>query len=158
MYDPLIVTLEHAFDIRVEFTADRGTFGPLPGGHSQGYTPTSGGQIYGPRLSGRVVPYSGADFAVVRPDGVIENNSHYLLETDDGTRIYIRNNGYLVRAADPANARISNGTPQPDYFRFTPTFKVPEGPHDWLMRSVLIGAGERRSDPDHSFFRYYLVG
>lgn len=158
MYDPLHVTLEHAFDIRVEFTADRGAFGPLPGGHSQGYTPTSGGRIYGPRLSGRVVPFSGADFAVVRPDGVIENNSHYLLETDDGTRIYIRNNGYLVRAADPATARISNGTPQPDYFRFTPTFKVPEGPHDWLSRSVLIGAGERRSDPDHSIFRYYLVG
>jgi hypothetical protein len=33
-----------------------------------------------------------------------------------------------------------------------------EGPHDWLSRPGLIGAGERRSDPDHSILRYYLVG
>jgi len=156
MFDPLDVALEHMFDIHVDFTADRCTFGPLPGGHSQGYTPTSGGRIYGPRLNGVVVPNSGADFATVRPDGVIEINSHYLLETDDGTKIYSNNSGYLVSAKRGA-ARVSNGTPQPDYFRFTPTFKVPEGPHDWLARSVLIGAGERRSNPDHSIFRYYLA-
>jgi hypothetical protein len=157
MFDPLAVSLEHVFDIRVEFSDDRCTFGPLPGGHSQGYTPTTGGVISGPRLSGRVVPNSGADFATVRPDGVIEINSHYLLEADDGTKIYIRNNGYLVRASAGSD-RISHGTPQPDYFRFTPTFRVPQGPHDWLARSVLLGAGERRSNPDHSIFRYYLVG
>ena len=32
----------------------------LPGGGAQGYTPCSGGTIYGPRLSGKVVPDSGA--------------------------------------------------------------------------------------------------
>jgi hypothetical protein len=155
-YDPLEVSLEHVFDIRVDFTANRCIFGPLPGGHSQGYTPTSGGRIYGPRLNGRVVPDSGADFAAVRPDGVIEINSHYLLETDDGTKIYICNRGYLV-SAKPGEAQLSHGTPQPAYFRFTPTFKVPAGPHDWLARTVLLGAGERRSDPDHSIFRYYIA-
>jgi len=156
MYDPLSVSLEHAFDLRVDFNDERCIFGPLPGGHKQGYTPTIGGKIYGPKLQGHVVPNSGADFAVVRPDGVIEVNSHYLLETDDGTKIYISNKGYLVPAR-PGEAQVSNGTPQPAYFRFTPTFKVPAGPHDWLMRSVLIGAGERRSNPDHSIFRFYLV-
>ena len=98
MFDPLAVSLEHAFDIKVEFDDNRCIFGPLPGGHSQGYTPTTGGRIYGPRLSGRVVPNSGADFATVRPDGVIEINSHYLLAVDDGTKIYICNRGYLVMA------------------------------------------------------------
>jgi len=156
MYDPLSVSLEHAFDIRVDFDDKRCIFGPLPGGHSQGYTPTIGGRISGPRLQGHVVPNSGADFAVVRPDGVIEINSHYLLETDDGAKIYISNKGYLV-PAKPGEAQVSNGTPQPAYFRFTPTFKVPAGPHDWLMRTVLLGAGERRSNPDHSIFRFYLV-
>jgi len=157
MFDPLAVSLEHAFDIKVEFDDNRCIFGPLPGGHSQGYTPTTGGQIYGPRLSGRVVPNSGADFATVRPDGVIEINSHYLLEVDDGTKIYICNRGYLVMAK-PSEGRISNGTPQPDYFRFTPTFKVPAGPHDWMARTVFLGAGERRSNPDFSIFRYYIAG
>ena len=159
MTDPataLNATLDLAFEMRVEFTDDRCTFGPLPGGHSQGYTPTSGGLIYGPRLQGRIVPFSGADFATVRPDGVIEINSHYLLETDDGTNIYIRNQGYLVMAK-PGEGALVDGTPQPAYFRFSPTFRVPAGPHDWLARTVILGAGERRSDPDHSIFRYYAV-
>lgn len=155
--DPeLMPELEFVFEMRVEFTDDRCMFGPLPEGGSQGYTPTSGGSIYGPRLQGRVVPLSGADFALVRADKVIEINSHYLLEADDGTKIYINNSGYLVPAR-PGEARVSHGTPQPDYFRFTPKFKVPAGPHEWLARTVILGTGSRRSNPDHSIFRYYAV-
>jgi hypothetical protein len=152
----LMPHLEYVFEMRVEFTADRCIFGPLPGGGAQGYTPTSGGLIYGPRLQGKIVPFSGADFAVVRDDRVIEINSHYLLETDDGTKIYINNVGYLV-PAKPGEAMISHDTPQPSYFRFTPKFKVPAGPHDWLARTVILGTGSRRSNPDHSIFRYYAV-
>lgn len=152
----LDATLEFVFETRVDFTADRCIFGPLPDGSSQGYTPTNGGIIYGPRLQGRIVPGSGADFANVRGDGVIEIRSHYLLEADDGTKIYLNNNGYLVPART-GEAQVVNGTPQPAYFRFTPTFRVPAGPHDWLNRTLIVGAGERRSNPDHSIFRYFAV-
>ena len=96
---PADCKLEHVFDIEVLFSTDRRIFGPLPGGGSQGYTPTIGGTISGPRLSGRVVPDSGADYALVRDDGTIELSAHYMLEAEDGTSIYIQNRGYLVRAA-----------------------------------------------------------
>jgi Protein of unknown function (DUF3237) len=152
----LEASLEYVFEMRVNFTPDRCIFGPLPGGGRQGYTPTAGGQIYGPRLSGHVVPLSGADFATVRDDGVIEINSHYLLETDDATKIYINNVGYLV-PAKPGTGQTAHGLVQPAYFRFTPRFKVPAGPHDWLARTVFVGAGQRRANPDHSIFRYYAV-
>lgn len=142
-------TLEHVFDIEILFGADRHIFGPLPGGGSQGYTPAIGGTISGPRLSGRVVPHSGADYALVRDDGTIELSAHYMLEADDGTSIYIQNRGYLVRAAA--------GSTQPSYFRLTPYFRVPAGPHDWLSRTVIVGGGERRTDPDRSLFRYYAL-
>ena len=155
-YHPLDASLEYVFETRVDFDDNRCSFGPLPGGGMQGYTPTTGGTVYGPRLSGRVVPASGADFANLRGDGVIEINSHYLLEADDGTKIYINNRGYLV-PAKPGEAQLVNGTPQPAYFRFTPTFKVPAGPHEWLSRTLIVGAGERRSVPDHSIFRYFAV-
>ncbi|MEL0250713.1 MAG: DUF3237 domain-containing protein [Novosphingobium sp.] len=141
--------LEHVFDIEVHFGADRQIFGPLPGGAKQGYTPAIGGTITGPRLQGSVVPHSGADYAVVRGDGTIELNAHYLLQADDGTMIYIRNMGYLV-PAQPGNA-------QPSYFKLTPYFRVQEGPHDWLGRTVIVGGGERRSGPDRSLFRYYAL-
>ncbi len=150
------VTTEFVFETRVDFSVERCIFGPLPDGSRQGYTPLTTGTISGPRLSGRVLPQSGADFAIVRGDGVIEINSHYILEADDGTLIYISNSGYLVPAA-PGTAQIVDGTPQPAYFRFTPMFRVPAGPHDWLNRTIVIGTGERRSNPDHSIFRYFAV-
>src|SRR5690606_30698352 len=74
-------TLDYVFEMRVDFRPERCSFGPLPGGGFQGYTPCAGGTIYGPRLSGHVVPDSGADYADVRADGTIVINSHYLLET-----------------------------------------------------------------------------
>lgn len=145
---PADCRLEHVFDIEVLFGADRLIFGPLPGGSSQGYTPAIGGTISGPRLSGIVVPNSGADYATVRSDGTIELSAHYLLQADDGTMIYIQNSGYLVRPAEES---------QPSYFRLTPRFRVPEGRHDWLSRTVIVGGGERRTDPDRSLFRYYAL-
>jgi hypothetical protein len=141
--------LEHVFDVEVLFGADRTMFGPLPGGGSQGYTPAIGGTITGPRLNGKVVPNSGADYALVRDDGTIELEAHYLLEANDGTLIYIQNRGYLIRAAA--------GAAQPSYFRLTPYFRVEQGTHDWLTRTVIVGGGERRSDPDRSLFRYYAL-
>lgn len=146
---PADCRLEHVFDIEVLFGADRVIFGPLPGGGSQGYTPAIGGTISGPRLSGTVIPHSGADYAMVREDGTIELSAHYLLEADDGTKIYIQNRGYLVRAAP--------GVAQPSYFRLTPYFRVPAGPHDWLSRTVIVGGGERLTGPDRSLFRYYAL-
>ncbi len=146
---PADCRLEHVFDVEVLFGADRVIFGPLPGGAEQGYTPAIGGTITGPRLHGTVVPHSGADYATVRSDGTIELNAHYLFKADDGTLIYIQNRGYLVRPAP--------GSAQPSYFRLTPYFRVPEGPHDWLTRTVIVGGGERRTGPDRTLFRYYAL-
>ena len=156
--------LEHVFDVRIDFH-ERHVFGPLPGGGSQGYTSVKHGVVEGPRLTGRVVDYSGADWALVRTDGVVELNAHYLLEAIDGTLIYIRNLGYVYGArsgAGAAGGAAPAGTAPPSapaagYFRCTPYFRAPQGPHEWLNRTVIVGGGERRTNPDHSLFRYYAV-
>jgi hypothetical protein len=141
--------LEHVFDIRINFK-DRWNIGPIhPGGPSHGYTSVLNGLVEGPRLNGKVVDVSGADWPVVRTDGVVELNAHYMLEADDGAKIYIRNMGYVY-------------SPRPDrpgYFRATPYFRAPDGPHEWLNRTVIIGGGERHPDPagDYSLFRYWAV-
>lgn len=150
--------LEHVFDVRIEFH-ERHVFGPISGGAKQGYTSVKTGLVEGPRLNGKVLDYSGADWALVRPDGVVELNAHYLLQADDGTLIYIRNLGYVYGAAP--QPPLANGNPAPparnSYFRCTPYFRAPEGPHDWLNRTVIVGGGERKTNPDHSIFRYYAV-
>jgi hypothetical protein len=149
--------LEHAFDIRIDFK-DRWMWGPIhPGGPSHGYTSVLKGVVEGPKLNGKVVDVSGADWPVVRTDGVVELNAHYMLEADDGAKIYIKNVGYVY---GPAPAR--DGVPaRPGYFRCTPYFRAPDGPHEWLNRTVIIGGGERHTaeegDVDHTIFRYWAV-
>jgi hypothetical protein len=147
-HSDLAVTLVHAFDIRIDFDR-RVVFGPVSGGASQGYVALSTGLVRGPRLSGRVMEHSGADWATVRTDGVVETNAHYMLEADDGTPIYIQNRGYIYNTQP--------GAPGPAYFRCTPYFRAPVGTHDWLNRTVIVGGGERHTSPDYTLFRYYAV-
>jgi Protein of unknown function (DUF3237) len=144
----------HAFDIRINFDK-RWLIGPVSGGANVGYTSVGAGStVSGPRLNGRLVDYSGADWPIVRQDGVVELNAHYMIEADDGARIYIRNQGYVHGALAPD---------VPAYFRCTPYFRAPIGPHEWLNRTVIVGVGQRRpklrpdDPPDHSLFRYYAI-
>jgi hypothetical protein len=154
---------EHVFDVRINFDK-RWVAGPLPGGGQQGYTSVGEGcTVSGPRLNGRLVDYSGADWPIIRADGVVELNAHYMIQADDGTLIYIRNLGYvhgpLRRADQPADEAPAIAA----YFRCTPYFRAPQGVHDWLNRTVVVGVGKRvpklkaEDPPDHSLFRYFAV-
>ncbi len=154
-YQSAPLKLTHVFDIRIDFK-DRWIIGPIhPGGPSQGYTSVLKGKVDGPRLQGRVVDVSGADWPVVRADGVVELNAHYMLEADDGARIYIQNRGYVYSPRAEADGQAARA----GYFRCTPYFRAPHGPHEWLNRTVVIGGGERHPDPagDYSLFRYWAV-
>ena len=94
---------EHAFDIRINFDK-RWMLGPVSGGAHQGYTSIGAGStVSGPRLNGKLVDYSGADWPAVRTDGVVELNAHYMIQADDGTLIYIRNLGYVHGPLRTAN-------------------------------------------------------
>ncbi|MDG5496199.1 DUF3237 domain-containing protein [Niveispirillum sp. BGYR6] len=157
--DPLALRYEHVFDIRINFDRRWMTGAIHQGGPNHGYTSIGEGcKVSGPRLNGTLVDHSGADWPVVRADGVVELNAHYMIQADDGALIYIRNLGYvhgpLQRPGYP---------PLTPYFRCTPYFRAPDGPHEWLNRTVIVGVGQRRpkvtpeDEPDHSLFRYYAV-
>jgi hypothetical protein len=153
----LDIQLVPVFDIRIDFH-QRLIFDPMLGGSRQAYTSVKSGLVYGPQLNGRVLDYSGADWPIVRSDGVVELNAHYVLEADDGAQIYIRNLGYVYgprSAEDSARAAVNPGAS--GYFRCTPYFRAPAGRHDWLNRTVILGAGERHTGPDHTLFRYYAA-
>lgn len=148
--------LEYVFQIRVNF-ASRIHVGPLPSGVRRGFTPTSGGEISGPRLQGRVVPNSGGDYASWWPNGVVEFNAQYMLEASDGTLIVLKNRGFRHAAPDVLKKMeaLEPVDPSDYYMRIAPVFEAPVGPHDWLGRHVFVGAADRRAD--HSVFRYFLV-
>lgn len=139
--------LEYAFSIRIDFR-DRLEFGSGTPRGGRGYVSVAQGKIEGPLLQGKVMPDSGADWALIRESGILEINAHYMLQAADGTPIYMRNRGYMHRRP---------GGGPPTYFVLTPVFDAPVGLHDWLTRTVFVGKGERRSNPDHSLFSYWAI-
>ncbi len=104
----------------------------------------TGGRFAGPRLKGTVVP-GGADWQIIRPDGVTDLTAMYELKTDDGTLIHVTNRGLRHGPAEVMQ-RLMRGEPVDPasyYFRTVPVFEAPSGPHDWLNHSIFVGIGAR---------------
>jgi hypothetical protein len=145
------IKLEYVFQIRIDFS-ERVSFATPHG--TRAYVPAVSGVIEGPRLQGKVVPHSGADFAA---NGHL--NAHYMLQASDGAYIYINNTGYLYPVDGKPLDRNdpSWGGDREFYFRITPVFDTPVGPHDWLTRTIIVGTGKRHANPDYTLFTYYAV-
>lgn len=106
----------------------------------------TGGKFSGPRLSGRVLP-GGADWQVIRADGVAFLDARYTLETTDGALIYVNNKGY--RHGPPeVIARLARGEevdPALYYMRATPWFETAAPAYAWLNRTICVCSGARRA-------------
>jgi len=102
-----------------------------------------GGRIDGPRLKGRILP--GADWQIVRPDGVTDLQARYGIETDDGERILVRSDGLRHGPPDviAALARGEAVEPWRYYFRTVMRFEAADPALAWLNRILALGTGAR---------------
>jgi hypothetical protein len=148
--------LEYAFAIRVMF-GTRIKIGKLPSGFTRGFTGAVGGEVAGPKLNGKVVPHSGGDWPAYWPDGAVEFTAQYMLEADDGTLIVVKNRGfrYATPEVTARMERLDPVDPSEYYMRLSPFFEAPQGPHEWMNRTVFVGTAQRQ--PDHSVFRFWQV-
>lgn len=107
--------------------------------------PITGGRFGGERLCGRVLG-GGADWQVVRGDGVADLDARYTLETADGALIYVRNRGYRhgPREILERLAAGENVDPALYYMRTTPLFETGDERYAWLNRIVAVATGARR--------------
>jgi hypothetical protein len=166
--DPQVprVGLRWVFSASV-FFADRIVIGE---GVIRGCTSVGGGEVWGPRLTGRVLPHSGADYFKGTLPGGPHNgangfSTYYMLEAADGALIFIHNRGSMRRFKGPAvpGKPLVPATAQdaPEQlitrFRATPVFTAPLGPHDWMNHTVFVAHAQRQSNPDHTVFTYYEV-
>src|SRR5450756_716235 len=87
---PFVPRCEHVFTISVELAALQ-FVKPTSMGATRAAVYAASGTVEGPRLNGRVIPMSGGDFPLMRPNGVIDFDARYLLEADDGAIIYMQN-------------------------------------------------------------------
>jgi hypothetical protein len=105
-----------------------------------------GGAFSGPRLFGRVLS-GGADWQLIRGDGIVEVEARYTLETHDGALIYVCNWG-LRHGPKEVMKRLASGEkvdPSEYYFRTIPIFETGAPGYEWLNGIVAIAAGERRA-------------
>jgi len=119
--------------------------------------PIIGGTFEGNGIKGKVLS-GGADYQIIRYDGVTEALAHYVIETENGVPIYVINKGYRHGPKEIID-KIIRGEQVPDgsyYFKTTPSFETSSEKYSYLNRMIFIGEGIRRpNDVQISFYQVY---
>ena len=104
----------------------------------------AGGRFEGPKLTGEVVPMSGADWSRIRSDGSGALDVRMCLKTDDDALIYVHWHGLMVfepeeqeYALDFAKADDPSGAHR-YYFRTCPQFETADERYKWLNKLICV--------------------
>lgn len=132
--------LQWVLSLRVDIGPEQ-VLGDSVGGQRSNY-PILGGDFQGlGQLKGRVLA-GGADFFVLRPDGVGQMDASYSLCTEQGELINLRNGGLLNMSEHGRQLERQGLWPIPEseyHCTCSPLFQVAKGRLDWLSRSCFIG-------------------
>jgi Protein of unknown function (DUF3237) len=106
--------------------------------------PITGGEFFGPDMRG-VVLGGGADWQIIRADGVAELEARYTLQSEDGALIHVRN--IALRHGPPdAMAQLAAGRqvePGSYYFRGATFFETSAARYAWLTKHIVVCTGHR---------------
>src|SRR6266446_6768313 len=98
------------------------------------------------RLNGEVLP-GGSDVQIIAPDTTAFLEARYVIRTDDGALILVRNTG--IRHG------VVGDDPTKYYFRSTPRFETGAERYLWLNKIVAVCSGART--PDSVLLDFYEV-
>jgi hypothetical protein len=91
-------------------------------------------------------------------DTLAELDARYVLETDGGDLVYVRNRA--LRSGPPElMARLVRGEPVDPaliYFRCSPSFETTSAALGWINERMFVGTGVRH--PDRVVMRFFEVG
>jgi hypothetical protein len=135
-------TLTFAFEVRA-------TVGPPMevGQVAQGrrrIVPITGGTFEGPNVRGKVMN-GGADWQIIRADGVADLRARYTIEAAGGACILVSSDG-LRHGPPEVIAQLARGEPVDPalyYFRTVMRFETGDADLAWLNRIIAIGRGIR---------------
>jgi hypothetical protein len=109
--------------------------------------PLLGGEFHGEGLSGKVIE-GGADWQIVRDDGVATLDVRYTLRTDDGQLIAVYSRG-MRRASPAVLKRLAAGEkvdPSEYYFRAAPIFETSAPAYAFLEQYLFVANCHRHGD------------
>jgi hypothetical protein len=131
---------EHLFSYTVSLHMPPEVIGPVPEGIRVTFY-LSGGVVTGPRCSGKVLPV-GADWLLIRKDGIGVVDVRSTLQTDDGALIYVTYNGVLDPGTDGYEAFLNGTLPAKFPIRTAPRFQTANPVYAWMNRVQAYGVGE----------------
>lgn len=107
--------------------------------------PITGGEFSGPQMRGKVLP-GGADWQVLRSDGVAELEARYALQTDDGALIQVRNLAFRHGPPEVIAALAAGRPADPAsyYFRGATFFETGAMRYAWITKCIVVATGERQ--------------
>ncbi len=103
-----------------------------------------GGSVEGGRLKGVILP-GGADWQIIRADGVADIQARYTIEAEGGSRILVNSEG-LRHGPPEVMARLARGEPADAdsyYFRTAMRFETSAPELNWLNRILAVARGAR---------------
>lgn len=104
-----------------------------------------GGTFKGPDIEGEILE-GGADWQLIRPDGVRELEARYTMRTNDGVNIHVLNR-VLSRPDETSTDPFSPGF----YRRSALSFEVPmDCKYSWLNKFLFIGTLTSASTPEEA--------
>ncbi|HPM81577.1 MAG TPA: DUF3237 domain-containing protein [Candidatus Anammoximicrobium sp.] len=148
-----MIELKPLFELQASVDPPQTIDGPLG---QRLFIPVTGGTLRGDRISG-VLQAGGADFQLIRRDGVAELDVRVTILTDDGVTIQLKGHG-LRHTSPEVFAKIMSGVevdPAEYYFREAMFFEAPAGTYDWLNKIIAIAEGGRLKS--HVFLDVYEV-
>ncbi len=152
--------LDAVFDLHLQLgkPTDIGSVGPAG---MRRIVPVAGGTLEGPgipggvALKGKIQP--GADYQIIRTDGVTELDAHYVVRLETGDLIYINNRGMRHGPADVL-ARLNAGEridQSKIYFRSIISIETAAKSLDWMNKSIFVCIGERQ--PNEAVIHVYRL-
>jgi hypothetical protein len=105
-----------------------------------------GGTVEGPKLKGHILP-GGADWQIVRNDGVVDLRARYTVETNTGGHILVNSEGLRHGPQEVMERLARDETVDPSlyYFRAFMRFETADPAAAWLNRILCIGYGSREN-------------
>ena len=104
-----------------------------------------GGTFDGPRMKGTMVP--GADWQLLRQDGVLELDARYALRDASGALVHVLSQGMRHGPPD-VMARLARGEtvdPSSYFFRSVMRFETSAPELDFLNRTIAVATAERQA-------------
>ena len=105
-----------------------------------------GGAVEGRKLNGKVLP-GGADWQIVRADGVVHLTARYTVATETGGQILVNSEGYRHGPPEVMAQLARDETVDRSlyYFRAFMRFETADPQAAWLNRILAVGYGAREN-------------